>query len=143
MVAQDSTSRPAPDPYWAAPALISPIRQDLAPNRGRRSELFDVILPRPSRPPIVGIIIRCLGMRHTTGQGAVAASSLKTLSSTTFEWSSTLMFGVFSVDHSGVVNHHRPKVDNLLRCGSVDKIGPSFCGLGQLMFWRLCKDFHV
>ena len=38
------------------PALISPIRPDLAPNRGRRSELFDVILPRPSRPPIAGII---------------------------------------------------------------------------------------
>ena len=55
------------------------------------------------------------------------------------------MFGVFSVDHSGVVNHHRPKVDNrkdLLRCGSVDKIGPFVCDLGQLMFWRMCKDFH-
>ena len=41
------------------PALISPIRPDLAPNRGRRSELFDVILPRPSRAPIAGIIFPC------------------------------------------------------------------------------------
>ena len=47
------------------PALISPIRPDLAPNRGRRSELFDVILPRPSRAPIAGIIFPWPG----TGQG--------------------------------------------------------------------------
>ena len=57
------------------PALISPIRPDLAPNRGRRSELFDVILPRPSRPPIAGIIFPCRA--PGTGRGSMRCNFMQ------------------------------------------------------------------